>query len=93
MICHACRNEMKFEGKIYRTTECPHCAADVHCCLNCDNYDVTAHNRCREPQAEWVPDREKANFCDYFIANRLRGSGKQSAVDDARRTFDDLFKK
>jgi hypothetical protein len=63
--------------------------------LNCGNYDPSAHNRCREPQAEWVPDREKANFCDLFMPNKLMPGGNKpgSAKGDPRTTFDSLFKK
>lgn len=93
MICHHCRNEVKIEGFISRTDDCPHCGSDVHCCLNCELYDTSAHNRCREPQAEWVSDREKANFCDYFTANKKNAIGGKTATVDPRNVFDNLFKK
>ena len=93
MVCHSCAKEVKLEATVSRTEECPHCGADVHCCLNCVNYDTSAHNRCREPQAEWVSDREKANFCDFFMPNKLASKGKPSEATDARNTFDSLFKK
>lgn len=94
MICHACKNEIKIEGLISRTDECGNCGADIHACLNCENYDPSAHNKCREPQAEWVSDREKANFCDLFIPNKRAASGhRTSAPDDPRSAFDNLFRK
>jgi hypothetical protein len=95
MLCHACKNEIKLEGPVSRTAECPHCEADAHCCLNCENYDVSAHNRCREPQSEWVSDREKANFCDFFRPNQASQARqlKPSAGDAARSAFENLFKK
>ena len=94
MICHHCRSELKTGRFISRTDECPQCGSDVHACLNCDNYDSHAHNKCREPQAEWVTDRERANFCDFFAANRLSASAAAgSPVADARSKFDSLFKK
>ena len=94
MVCHSCSNEIKLEGHISRNDECPQCSSDVHACLNCEHYDPAAHNRCREPQAEWVSDREKANFCDYFLPNtRQAGAGRNtSSADDVRRAFDSLFK-
>jgi hypothetical protein len=61
--------------------------------LNCQNYDPHAHNKCREPQAEWVTDREKANFCDFFNANNLRPNTVKSPAANARSAFDSLFKK
>ena len=94
MICHACKNEIKIEGHISRTDECANCGADIHACLNCENYDPSAHNRCREPQAEWVSDREKANFCDLFIPNKRAASGHNApSADNVRSAFDNLFRK
>jgi hypothetical protein len=93
MICHSCRTAIKFEGPISRTETCMHCEADVHCCFNCLNYDTSAHNRCREPQAEWVSDREKANFCDFFLPNKLTAGGSAATSDNARQSFENLFRK
>ena len=94
MICHACHTALKLIGIPTRGDVCPNCDADVHCCLNCHNYDPAAHNRCREPHAEWVPDREKANFCDLFLPNKLTaGRGAADLGDEARRSFENLFKK
>jgi hypothetical protein len=57
------------------------------------NYDPHAHNKCREPQAEWVTDRERANFCDFFIPNNLNASAAGKPSADPRSAFDALFKK
>jgi hypothetical protein len=94
MRCHYCGTEIKIEGFISRSEECPSCSSDVHCCRNCVNYDTAAHNRCREPQAEWVSDREKANFCDYFTPNKMKAAAGQtgSVVEEARSAFEKLFK-
>jgi hypothetical protein len=32
----------------------------------CEWYSVTVAKHCREPIAEEVKDKERANFCDYF---------------------------
>jgi hypothetical protein len=93
MICFSCGTELNLKGKIYRTDVCPKCDADVHCCLNCDNYDISAHNKCLEPQAEWVADREKANFCDFFTGNKKTETPIVKQRDSARLDFDNLFKK
>jgi hypothetical protein len=37
----------------------------------------TLHNQCLEPEAEYVGDREKANFCDFFKLAGARGSGME----------------
>lgn len=94
MNCHACKNEIVIEGSVSRTDECSHCGADIHCCLNCAHYDPYAHNRCREPQAEWVSNRDKANFCDFFTPGNLALKGEsKKAADNAKTAFDNLFKK
>ena len=94
MVCYQCGSEIKIKGFISRSDECQHCASDVHCCRNCLNYDPAAHNRCREPNAEWVSDREKANFCDLFVPNRLAAGARPGAAkEDVKKAFDNLFKK
>jgi hypothetical protein len=51
-------------------------------------------NRCREPQAEWVSDREKANFCDFFTPNKsVSAAGSNKPAASPRDAFDSLFKK
>ena len=92
MHCHHCGSEIRILGKVSRAETCPKCDEDVHCCLNCEHYDTSAHNRCREPQAEWVTDREKANFCDFFTASRKVAS-RVADSDLAKKAFDNLFKK
>ena len=32
----------------------------------CSFYDPKAYNECREPNADRIVDKEKANFCDYY---------------------------
>ncbi len=90
--CVFCGKEVPLEGRVHRRDTCPHCGADLHCCVQCEFYDEHAHNRCRETEAEWVSDREKANFCDYFS---FRGGSKseKSRSDDARRKLEELFGK
>jgi len=51
------------------------------------------HNQCRETQAEWVADKEKANFCDYFVFSARAAAPAGTGAEAARKKFDDLFKK
>jgi hypothetical protein len=74
---------------------CPQCDADLHCCRNCQFYDPGKNNQCAEPQAEWVRDKEAANYCDYFQphpAPVARSERPPSRADNARKKFDSLFK-
>lgn len=95
MSCHNCGASVELapQEKIRRNDECRQCSMDLHVCRNCRFFDPGRHNQCAEPQAEWVADKEKANFCDYFepalaAQQRNRGGGAQ----DARKRFDDLFR-
>ena len=49
---------------------------------------------CRETQAEWVRDKEKANPCDYFEPGGACGPGvgHRTATRDAKTDFNRLFK-
>jgi hypothetical protein len=49
-----------------RFEECTVCKADQHVCMLCKEYDKTLANACREDRADFVLEKDKANFCDYF---------------------------
>ena len=93
--CFKCGTPYPIKDRIGRKDTCPKCDADLHCCLNCRHYNRSAHNECNEPQAEWVRDKDRANFCDYFEPRRGASAGtrRPSSADNARARFEDLFKK
>ncbi len=92
MICWKCKKEISVEN-IYRTTECPECHADLHSCKGCKFYSSGSHNDCKETSAEFVSDKEKSNFCDYFSKNTDGGAGKSSdeKAAAAKDAFNALF--
>jgi hypothetical protein len=49
-----------------RLEECRKCSAELHVCKLCEWYSIAVAKHCREPVAEEVKDKERANFCDYF---------------------------
>ena len=49
-----------------RFAECKACHAPLHVCRQCEFYDTSVANACREPVAEPVKDKERANFCAYL---------------------------
>jgi hypothetical protein len=49
-----------------RLDECKQCGAELHACKLCEFYSTAVAKHCREPIAEEVKDKERANFCDYF---------------------------
>jgi hypothetical protein len=75
-----------------RLEECRTCGAELHVCKLCEWYSVAVAKQCREPIAEEVKDKERANFCDYFKPR----PGAHSKVDvsastQARSALDALF--
>jgi hypothetical protein len=94
-LCAKCRNPYEVKDRIGRKDTCPKCDADLHTCLNCRHYNPRAHNECNETQAEWVREKDRSNFCDYFEPSRGAGAGPPSTArqNDARARFEDLFKK
>jgi predicted RNA-binding Zn-ribbon protein involved in translation (DUF1610 family) len=89
--CFFCGTSIDVKERPGRKDVCPKCGRDIHACLQCRFYDVTAYHRCREPQAEWVSDKENANFCDYFEFGREKKV--QKAAESARDKLEALFKK
>ena len=93
MNCYRCGFEIDTTEKIGRRNECPKCGSYLHCCKNCRFYDMNAHHQCREPQAEWVREKEMGNFCDYFAPGESRTSGQIDKAAEARKKLEELFKK
>ena len=75
-----------------RAAACPGCGADLHVCRMCRFFDPNKSRGCREPVADDVRDRERANFCGYFEASPDAGDGRREAeARDARAALDALF--
>jgi hypothetical protein len=49
-----------------RFAECKGCHAPLHVCRQCEFYDTGVAKQCREPIAEEVKDKARANFCAYL---------------------------
>jgi predicted RNA-binding Zn-ribbon protein involved in translation (DUF1610 family) len=92
MTCQHCGFEVA-AWKIGRQETCPKCGAALHCCLNCRFFAETASHQCREEQAEFVGDKQAANFCDYFDSSETGFNTKHASKEDALRKLDQLFKK
>jgi hypothetical protein len=67
LICWKCGASLEaLTLPLQRLDECKACAAELHVCKLCVDYDTSKAKHCREPIAEEVRDKEHANFCDYF---------------------------
>jgi hypothetical protein len=91
--CHGCGAERELAAgeRIGFREACDGCGLDLHACRNCRFHDPSAYNECREPNAERVGERERANRCDYFAPGE--GGGAAGAAGSDRAKLDALFKK
>jgi hypothetical protein len=71
-----------------RVAECPLCRAELHVCRMCEFFDNSVANSCREPVAERVMDKNRANFCGYLQLSFRPPQSVDSARD--RQDLDDL---
>ncbi len=96
-FCWTCQNEQIFDVKVGvkvgRRDSCPHCGADLHVCKNCRLYDPSIHNQCREPEAAYISDREKSNFCAHFDIRDSDAAPVQEDTAAAKAKLEALFKK
>lgn len=90
--CIFCSAELTYTAgsKLGFQEECPKCLRDLHCCKMCQFYHPQSYNECKESSAERVVDKEKKNYCDYFILGDAN-SGKPE--QDAMSAAEALFKK
>jgi hypothetical protein len=67
LVCWKCGVSLSdYTLPLRRLEECRQCHAELHVCKLCEWYSTAVAKHCREPIAEEVKDKERANFCDYF---------------------------
>jgi len=75
---------------LLRLDVCKQCGSELHVCKQCQFYDVVVAKHCRETVAEEVRDKQRANFCDYFVLNE-QAYKAQPAANAAINALNDLF--
>lgn len=90
--CWFCGTEHAGSNRPSRDAVCSKCRVALRCCKNCRFFDPAAHNQCQDPAAEWVRDKELANFCEHFDFVEKVAAKKTATDEDAREKFDSLFK-
>ncbi len=94
-MCYKCLKMLSFLSPISRSEVCPHCGADVRCCKNCKHYSLGQHYDCKEHVQEFVADKEKANFCDWFMLNSITNDSLKNENEkqniSLRDNFNSLF--
>jgi hypothetical protein len=67
LVCWSCGASLAQDAlPLTRLAECRACRAELHVCRLCEFYDPRVAKSCREPIAEEVKEKARANFCDYF---------------------------
>ncbi len=90
--CWKCLQELEdLLSPMPRLAKCKHCKADLHVCRLCEFYDTSVNNACREPIADKVNDKTRANFCGYYQITAVSTSSKNAQIDASKNSLDDLF--
>lgn len=81
MQCFRCGASLEaLSLPLSRQDQCPQCARYLHVCRMCEFYDARVARQCREDDAEEVMNKEKPNFCDWFVASPGRFDDSGTAV-------------
>jgi hypothetical protein len=57
----------------------------------CEFFDAVAPQQCREPVADHVSDKSRANFCGYFNVNPHAFATPPDQADVSHRELEALF--
>lgn len=84
--CHRCGQAWGVSRQPGRQETCEKCGADWKVCLNCARYDPKVAHQCREPRAEPVAEKDRANYCEWFEfgENTHAGGGNDARAETAR---------
>ena len=75
-----------------RLAECKACHAELHVCRLCEFFHPHIADQCREPVADFVKEKERANFCDYFVPHlHAYVPVKDGESQAAKARLDSLF--
>jgi hypothetical protein len=91
LLCYRCHREISTNSAFLEL--CPYCSSAIHCCQNCLYYDEYSVNKCSESAADWVPDKQKANFCEFFEFTEPAMAKRPMEVDKAKAYWESLWKK
>ena len=87
--------------------QCSKCGFDLHSCKQCTYFDPSSRFECMQPVPERVPRKDVRNECTFYSIRVMveketstpasafssASASSPSTPDDARRAFENLFKK
>jgi hypothetical protein len=92
LVCWKCGASLEdLSLPLRRLDECRACGAALHACRLCEFFDPAVAKSCREPVAEEVRDKTRANFCDYFRPRAQAWTGEGRGQEQARSELEALF--
>ena len=89
-------------------SDCPRCHAALHSCKQCVHFDTSRQFECTQPIPERITKKDAKNSCTFFefrttvekdtspvtyATNTPVAAASPSRPNDARKAFEDLFKK
>jgi hypothetical protein len=95
LVCWKCGTSLAdLSLPLQRRDECRKCRAELHVCKMCVDYDTRVAKHCREPTAEEVSDKTRANFCGHYKPREgAFVAPNTSEVDKAKAELERLFGK
>ena len=95
LVCWKCGASLAaLSLPLRRLDECRQCRSELHVCRMCVEYDTSVAKHCREPTAEEVGDKARANFCDHFKPrSRAYTPPNTAAISEAQAALAKLFNK
>jgi predicted RNA-binding Zn-ribbon protein involved in translation (DUF1610 family) len=75
---------------------CPKCGFELHSCKQCTYFDPSSRFECMKPIPERIARKDQRNECTFYamrLAVEKETSTPGARVEDARKAFENLFKK
>ena len=76
--------------------QCPKCGFELHSCKQCTFFDPSSRFECTQPIPQRIPRKDTRNECRLYsirVTMEKETSTPAARVDDARKAFENLFKK
>jgi len=76
--------------------QCPKCGFELHSCKQCTHFDPTTRFECTQHIPQRIPRKDAKNDCKFYAIRVMvekETSTSAGRVDDARKAFENLFKK
>lgn len=77
--------------------QCPKCGFELHSCKQCTHFDTSARFECTQPIPDRIPRKDVRNECTFYsmrvMVEKETSTSSPVRTDDARRAFENLFKK